>query len=109
MPKVWNKRWKDVPSDAVYVGRPTIFGNPFSHLPETAATYSSPTRELAVEAYRKYLRDHPFLVEKAKRLLKGKDLVCWCKPAACHADVLMEVANDISDRESPEPESPGDS
>lgn len=25
--------------------------------------------------------------------LKGKDLVCWCAPLACHADVLLEIAN----------------
>lgn len=26
--------------------------------------------------------------------LRGKNLACWCKPsAACHADVLLELAN----------------
>ncbi|GAG87489.1 unnamed protein product, partial [marine sediment metagenome] len=25
--------------------------------------------------------------------LKGKDLVCWCAPLPCHADVLLELAN----------------
>jgi hypothetical protein len=26
--------------------------------------------------------------------LRGKDLGCWCKPGeACHADVLIEIAN----------------
>ena len=25
--------------------------------------------------------------------LKGKDLVCWCAPAPCHADILVELAN----------------
>jgi hypothetical protein len=25
--------------------------------------------------------------------LRGKDLVCWCAPDACHADVLLELAN----------------
>ena len=26
--------------------------------------------------------------------LRGKDLACWCKPGEpCHADVLIEVAN----------------
>ena len=25
--------------------------------------------------------------------LRGKDLVCWCKPQRCHADILLELAN----------------
>ena len=25
--------------------------------------------------------------------LRGKDLVCWCAPEACHGDVLLELAN----------------
>ena len=25
--------------------------------------------------------------------LRGKDLVCWCAPEACHADVLLKLAN----------------
>jgi hypothetical protein len=26
--------------------------------------------------------------------LKGKKLGCWCKPNACHGDVLAELADD---------------
>ena len=33
------------------------------------------------------------LVLKIKHELKGKDLVCWCAPQPCHADVLLEIAN----------------
>jgi Domain of unknown function (DUF4326) len=25
--------------------------------------------------------------------LRGRDLVCWCAPLACHGDVLIELAN----------------
>jgi hypothetical protein len=28
-----------------------------------------------------------------KRELKGKDLICFCAPKPCHADVLLEIAN----------------
>jgi hypothetical protein len=28
--------------------------------------------------------------------LKGKTLFCWCKPDACHGDVLAELA-DVQD------------
>ncbi|KKK82790.1 hypothetical protein LCGC14_2799900 [marine sediment metagenome] len=27
------------------------------------------------------------------RELEGKDLVCWCSPLPCHADILLELAN----------------
>jgi hypothetical protein len=36
----------------------------------------------------------PFTTDDARREVKGKDLVCWCKlGASCHADVLLAVAN----------------
>jgi len=35
----------------------------------------------------------PDKVAAAKRELRGKDLVCFCAPNACHGDVLIEVAN----------------
>jgi hypothetical protein len=25
--------------------------------------------------------------------LRGKDLICWCAPKPCHADVLLDLAN----------------
>jgi hypothetical protein len=25
--------------------------------------------------------------------LRGRDLVCWCAPLACHGDVLIRLAN----------------
>ena len=28
-----------------------------------------------------------------RKELKGKDLVCWCAPKSCHADILLEIAN----------------
>ena len=40
-------------------------------------------------------RSLPFTIDDVRRELKGKDLVCWCKPGApCHADVLLAVTND---------------
>jgi hypothetical protein len=48
--------------------------------------------------FRRYLADHPELVEAARRELAGKDLACWCKPGAlCHADIWLEVANRPTD------------
>ena len=98
MPKVYNKRDPNTPKDAVYVGRPTKWGNIFSHLPNTTAIYKVVSRDEAVDKYRQLLMTNDVFwdVKRAEiRLeLKGKDLVCWCAPKSCHADVLLEIANE---------------
>jgi hypothetical protein len=94
MPKVYNKRHKDVPKDAIYVGRPTKWGNPFTHLVNRGlAEVKVGTREEAVSSYKDYLLSHQNLINDVKLELRGKDLVCWCAPKPCHADVLLEIAN----------------
>lgn len=87
MPKVYNKRNKDAPKDAVYVGRPTQWGNPY-------VVGRDGTREQVVAKYRESLgKLGPLQLHSIKEQLKGKDLVCWCAPEICHADVLIEIAN----------------
>ena len=90
MPKVYNKHHKNAPKDAVYVGRPSKWGNPF-------IVGKHGTREECVEGYRKWLTHHENagfkLWADAEVELKGKNLVCWCAPKPCHADVLLELAN----------------
>jgi hypothetical protein len=54
------------------------------------------TAEEAVALYRRDLiaGSLPFSIDDVRRELKGRDLICWCKPATpCHADVLLDVAN----------------
>jgi hypothetical protein len=84
--KVYNKRDKDIPKDAVYVGRPSKWGNPF-YVEEYG-------RDLAIQYYRDYLVSSGLINHVSE--LKGKSLVCYCAPQACHADVLMELANESS-------------
>lgn len=97
-PKVWNKRDPKTPSDAVYVGRPSQWGNPYTHLPSKLdGVHQVATREEAVEKYRAMLmqKDTFWCVKRAEiqAHLRGKDLVCWCAPKSCHADTLLEIAN----------------
>ena len=74
--------WRKNPN-AVYVGRPTKWGNPY--------TIEAWGLEKCLIKYREWLirrleEDPDFL-----KPLIGKDLVCWCpldKP--CHADILAE-------------------
>ena len=82
--KVWNKR-NGAPRYAVYVGRPTKWGNPF-------VIGEDGSRSEVIEKYRNWLLSNDELLAQVNEL-RGKDLVCWCAPAACHADVLFELAN----------------
>lgn len=82
----------------VYIGRPSKWGNPFSHKPDTLAAYRVGTVEEAVAKYKEWLLARPALVAQAKQELRGKILGCWCKTqsnphAPCHGDVLAEIAN----------------
>ena len=95
MPQVHNKMAGTAPKDAIYIGRGSKWGNPYSHKKGTKADEVVSTREeaIATTKYRQYLEEHPELKEAAKKELKGKDLVCFCKPAACRGDILLEVAS----------------
>jgi hypothetical protein len=48
--------------------------------------------EDAVARYRLWLPRQPGLMARLSEL-RGKDLICWCAPDPCHADVLLELAN----------------
>lgn len=113
------KGWR-MPAGAVYVGRPTTWGNPFevwrddiSFVPPrwTVSAWSchweQPDRanaiRAAVDLYRAWTQgDGPhtsrYAAEgyrrEAMHHLRGRDLACWCPlDHPCHADVLLELAN----------------
>jgi hypothetical protein len=50
-------------------------------------------REAAVNAYREWITngDGKHLLNDLHELKGGKILGCWCKPQACHGDVLLEL------------------
>ncbi len=100
--KVWNKREKDVPADAVYIGRPSQFGNPYSHMNGTIASYKVSTREIAVDCYTNHagirvMQDSAF--REAVKALHGKDLVCWCAPQDCHGRILLQIAAVLNEQD----------
>lgn len=83
------KGWK-MPAGAVYVGRPTKWGNWFRVGPdgsrmECVAKYRSRVlSNVSSEPNRRSIENE----------LRGKDLVCWCRlDQPCHADILLELAN----------------
>ena len=107
-----------MPEGAVYVGRPTIWGNPYWHV----AKFHGVERALDLyrmsasgmwlpqkmddwpdhyvhQVYEDHLRwterigGHPTTLIIAE--LKGRDLACWCSldDPLCHAEILLEIAN----------------
>ena len=70
----------------VYIGRPSVWGNPFE-------IGKDGSRKEVIEKYKKYLLNNPELLAKIPQL-KGKVIACWCKPRACHGDVLAELADE---------------
>jgi hypothetical protein len=81
VPKVHNKHHGTAPADAVYVGRGSSWGNPY-------VIGKHGDRAQVIELYRRHI-----LPQLSCKELKGKHLVCFCKPAACHGDLLLEKAN----------------
>lgn len=77
----------------VYIGRPTKWGNPFSHRSGTLARYKVDTREEAVRKYKEWAVTQPQIINHLHELM-GKKLGCFCKPESCHGDVLVELINE---------------
>lgn len=90
----------------IYIGRPTKWGNPWSHKKGANANQVA-TRKEAVETYEKWLRgdleQYGVLVNLRKWILdnlhtlEGQTLGCWCSPALCHGDILIKLLREQSD------------
>lgn len=78
----------------VYIGRGSIWGNPFTSKPleSTKAEHQCSSREESIAKFKEWLLNQPNLISQVKQLI-GKRLACFCKPQACHGDVLAEIAD----------------
>jgi len=82
---IHNKKHGTAPADAVYIGRPSKWGNPF-------VIGKDGNREQVIAKFEEWILGQPQLLADLHEI-KGKDLVCWCAPEACHGDVLARLAN----------------
>jgi hypothetical protein len=79
-----------------YIGRGTIFGNPYSHMDGTLAEFKVATREEAIANYRLWFAEQVKSPAFAAQVLalRGKRLGCFCKQpdreVSCHGDVIVE-------------------
>jgi hypothetical protein len=78
----------------VYIGRPSKYGNPFSHEDGTLAKFKVESRAEAVKKYEEWIRSQPEMMAMIKRELKSKVLGCFCSPKLCHGHVLAWIANE---------------
>ena len=70
------------PND-VYIGRGSKWGNPYR-------IGVDGTRQDVIRKYRDYITRNHSLRSQVHEL-KGKTLVCYCSPQACHGDILCEL------------------
>lgn len=99
------------PEGAIYVGRPSMWGNPYrvasgpgadGHLEWTVTgpgcdgteTYGHRREDAVDQALELHRALAHTLDSDTLAPLRGNDLACWC-PAGqpCHADILLELAN----------------
>ena len=84
------EHWLEQP-DHIYIGRAvrhvsgarkSKWSNPFSR-----KKYG---REKCIDMYYEYILTQLSLLQDLDEL-KGKVLGCWCKPARCHGDILVDL------------------
>lgn len=71
----------------VYIGRPSKWSNPF-------IIGRDGSRDEVIQKYREWILTQLNLLKQLPEL-ESKRLGCYCKPAACHGDVLVELLDGI--------------
>ena len=89
----------------IYIGRPSKWGNIFSHLDGTLAKYKVSSRDQAIEKYKEWLTNQAELLASLHEL-KNKRLGCFCKPKKgfkgkllCHGQILAGLCDNIKPEE----------
>lgn len=69
-----------------FIGRGSKWGNPFQ--------IGRSNREQVIRMYEVHIRRRPDLLAALPELV-GKRLGCYCKPLACHGDVLIRLLKEL--------------
>jgi len=77
IPSLYNVKDKDIPADAVYIGRGTPYGNPF-------VIGRHGDRNEVCDRFEKEVL--PYLDVEP---LRGKPIVCHCRPLRCHGQAIL--------------------
>lgn len=84
------KEWDEC-GHTLYIGRNMCFYVPGTVKSKWANPYSAKKygREKCLEMYREYITNSDLIKDIYE--LEGKELGCWCKPEACHGDILINL------------------
>lgn len=98
-----------MPKTTIYVGRPTVWGNPFRVIADGSTYYVQDVEgnywgrnyqtkpeaaRKAVECYTGYIDAMIGLKRVDIESLRGHDLACFCSEnQPCHADYLLQLLN----------------
>ena len=89
--------------DATKYARREVFDSKWAN-PFRVCDWVGPTKEWILEdvlkTFEAYVRSNPYLMNSLREL-KGKQLGCWCKPAACHGDVLVKLYHEFCEKTAP--------
>ena len=80
MTQIVNKKHSSYDVD---IGRPSIWGNPY-------IIGRDGDRATVVAKYKEHFLGSFHLKQLATEKLKGKVLGCYCKPEACHGDIIVD-------------------
>jgi hypothetical protein len=92
-PRVWNI--KAFPAQYrqeanVYIGRGGPWGNPY-----IIGVHGN--RDEVIDKHAEWLEhcmtNEPELINRMKRDLAGRHLICHCAPLRCHGDILLQLVN----------------
>lgn len=72
----------------VYIGRPTIFGNPF-------VIGIDGDRSMVVFKYEGWVRNQPKVLDAISKLKNDDVLGCFCHPKPCHGDVIIKLYREL--------------
>jgi hypothetical protein len=89
---ILNRKKDRIPRGGIYIGRGSHLGNP-------AAIGEDGDREEVLSVFGPYINreiddKNPIILLKLRELNKNSILVCNCKPAACHGDIIEQVWNE---------------
>lgn len=99
MIKVCNNYTHKKTDQDIYIARPSILGNPWTHMTSSYPdTKKTETRKEAVDNYINYFiqqyknnTDFKEIIDGLVELHKKNEdinLICWCAPKECHGDVI---------------------
>lgn len=88
--QVVNKKTHPTGPNDVYIGRPSVLGNPF-------VIGRHGDRAQVIAQYRRWLwgkleAKDPQVLAALRALKPEANLVCWCAPEPCHGDIVVRAA-----------------